>query len=249
MHGKAAGGLFSTTIPLLPALSMLIRKPKVIAIAAVAALIVVLASGGLYHEHQKRVKHDRGIAWVLDAAAHLRAVLSAESGKPGTADELDVLKVLDTRFEAVAKHHAALREQAGVLPESTANAVEHYLIGAREILRLYAASRRHRHFTAVGLRELWEHMGSRYSQGPGWTTEAVRRKDLLEREYFQYRNTTEALLRLLDGYPEDRARAAPLLDARSLPDERMISAARERLLEDAKKLAVEMDRLRKLPRG
>ena len=234
---------------------MLTRKQKTIALAAVAALIVVLASGGLFRVHQKRVQHATVTAWVLEAGAHLRAALGAEPGKPGAVDEsgapkvLETLKALDARYEAVAKNHAALRAQSGALPRDTVDAADHYLIGAREILRLYAASRRHRHFTVVGLRELWEHMGSRYAQGPGWTTEAVRRKDLLEREYFHYRNTTEAMARLLDGYVEDLARVASLLDAQALPDAPMIRAARERTLEEVKKLTVEMERLRKLPRA
>ncbi len=234
---------------------MLTRKQKFIAISAAVALVVVLTSGGLYRVHQKRVQHATVSASVLEAGAHLRAALGAEPGKPETADEpaaakvMESLKALDARDEAVAKSHAALRAQSGALPRDTVDAADHYLIGAREILRLYAASRRHRHLTVVGLRELWEHMGSRYTQGPGWTTEAVRRKDLLEREYFQYRNTTEAMGRLLDGYPEDRARVVPLLDASPLPDESLVRAARERLLVEGKKLAVEMDRLRKLPRS
>lgn len=210
---------------------------------------MVLVGSGLYHVHQKRVQHATVTAGVLEAGAHLRAVLDAAPGKPGTADEPAALKVLDARYEAVAKYHAALRAQSGALPRATVDAADHYLIGAREILRLYAASRWHRHFTVLGLRELWAHMGSRYTQGAGWTTEAVRRKDLLEREYFQYRNTAEALGRLLDGYPEDRARVAPLLDAAPLPDETMARAARERSLEEVKKLTVEMDRLRKLPQS
>ena len=41
----------------------------------------------------------------------------------------------------------------------------------------------------------------------------------------------------------------PLLDASPLPDESLVRAARERLLVEGKKLAVEMDRLRKLPRS
>lgn len=228
---------------------MLTRKQKIIALSAVAALIVVLASGGLYLAYQKRVQHAAVTAGVLEAGAYLRAVLGAEPGNPETADEPAQIKVLDARYEAVAKYHAELRAQSRALSRDTVDAADHYLIGAREILRLHAASRRHRHLTAVGLRELWAHMGSRYTQGPGWTTEAVRRKDLLEREFFHYRNTTEAMARLLDGYPADRARVAPLLDASSLPDETMASAARTRALEEVKKMTVEMDHLRKLPRS
>ena len=228
---------------------MLTRKQKFIAISAAVAMVVVLTSGGLYRVHQKRVQHAAASASVLEAGAHLRAALGAEPGKPETADEPGTPKVLDARYEAVAKSHAALRAQSGALPRETVDAADHYLIGAREILRLYAASRRHHHLTGVGLRELWAHMGSRYAQGPGWTTEAVRHKDLLEREYFQYRNTTEAMGRLLEGYSEDRARVVPLLDASSLPDESLVRAARARLLEEGKNLAVEMDRLRKLPRS
>ena len=91
-------------------------------------------------------------------------------------------------------------------------------------------------------------IASRYTQGLDWTTEALRRKELLEKEYFQYRIASDALARLLEGYSEDRARVVPQLDAKRLPDVRVSQAARLRSIYAARQMATEMDRLRKLPR-
>ena len=226
---------------------MLTRKRKITAIAIAATLLVSLAGYGLYRDHQKRTLRGTVSAWVVDAGTQLRAALGIEPATAST-DEEDTLKALDARTGAVARNLAALRALDGSLQRPLVDAADNYLLAAQEILRQHAASRRHRHFTWVGLRELWEHMDSRYSQGPGWTTEALRRKELLEKEYFQYRIAANALARLLQSYPEDRARVAPLIDASKLPDESTTRAARVRSLEAAKQLAAEMERLRKLPR-
>ena len=227
---------------------MPIRYQKIATMATVAALLVSPLVYWQYRDHQKRAEHDTVSAWVANAGTHVRIALSVE---PAAAleDGNDTLKSLDARTRAVAKYLDTLRALDGGLQPPLVDAAESYLLAAREILRLHAASRRHRDATAIGLRELWQHMGSRYAQGPGWTTEAVRRKDLLEKEYAQYRNTTDALVRLLEGYREDRARLVPLLDVRQLPDESVTGPARERSLEAAKQMAAEMDRLRKLPRS
>lgn len=218
-------------------------------LVAAALLLALVAGYGIHHEYQKRMLRQSVMAWVVDAGAQLRAVLAGGAGKPGAADEMDEIRAQEARLDAVARNLEALRALNGSRQRVLVEAADRYLHGTREILRQAAASRRHRHVTTVGLRELWEHMASRYEQGPGWTTEAVRRKELLEREYSRYRNTTEALATLLDGYGEDRARLAPLMDVKSLPEEAAARAARERALTGVKLMASEMDKLRRLPRA
>ncbi len=222
------------------------RKQKIIAVAIAATLLAAIAGYWLYREHQKRVLRDTVTAWIIDAGTQLRAALGVEPGA-ATADEEETIKSLEARTEAVAKNRAALRDRDGAPQRPLVDAADHYLLTVSEILRQHAATRRHGHYTTIGLRELWEHMGGRYSQGLGWTTEALRRKELLEKEYFQYRIAAEALARLLEGYPEDRVRVMPFVDAVKLPDEKLTRAARTRALEAAKRLAAEMERLRKLP--
>ena len=223
------------------------RKQKITAIAIAATLLVSLAGYWLYRDHQKRTLRSTVTAWVVEAGTQLRAALNVEAAD-ASANEEDAFKSLDTRADTVARNLAALRTLDGSLQRSLVDAADNYLLAAQEILRQYAASRRHGYLTSVGLRELWEHMNSRYSQGMEWTTEALRRKELLEKEYFQYRIASVALARLLESYPEDRAGIAPLVDASKLPDESITRAARVRSLEAAKHMAAEMERLRKLPR-
>jgi hypothetical protein len=226
---------------------MLTRKQKITAIAIAGTLLVSIAGYWLYRDHQKTMLRNTVTAWIVDAGTHLRASLSNESAA-NAADEENTIKLLDERAAIVTKNLTALRALDGSLQQPLVDAADFYLLSVNEILRQHAASRRHGYFTSVGLRELWEHMQSRYSQGLDWTTEALRRKELLEKEYFQYRIAADALARLLAGYPEDRARIAPLVDASKLPNERVTGAARVHSLATAKQLSAEMERLRKLPR-
>lgn len=224
------------------------RQHKTLAIAIAVTVLVSIAGYGLYRGYQKRVLHNNAVAWMVDAGKRLQTALSVEPATSASADELAVIKLLDEHVDAVAKNLAALRALNTAGQRPLVDDTDHFLLAVREILRQHAASRRHRYFTVVGSQELWAHMGSRYSQGAGWSTEAVRRKDLLEREYFHYRNTTDALTRLLESYPELRARVAPLVDARHLPDENFTRAASERAAESARRMALDMEKLRKLPR-
>ena len=228
---------------------MLTRKTKTIAITIAVTLLVCAAGYGLFRGYQKHTVQNKTTAWIVDAGKRLQATLSVEPGtSSSSSDELATLKVLDAHVDAVAKNLASLRALNSATQRPLVDDTDHFLLAVREILRQHAASRRHRYVTVIGMRELWAHMGSRYSQGTGWSTEAVRRKDLLEREFFHYRNTAEALVSLLASYPELRARVAPLVDARQLPDESVTRAAGERAVESVKRLAVDMDKLRKLPR-
>jgi hypothetical protein len=224
------------------------RPHKTLVIAIAVTVLVAVAGYGLYRGYQKRMVHNNVVAWLLDAGKRLQTALSQAPGASVSADELAVIQSLDAHVDAVARNLAALRELNAAGQRPLVDDTDHFLLAVREILRQHAASRRHRHFTAVGLQELWAHMGSRYAQGAGWSTEAVRRKDLLEREYFHYRNTTDALTRLLESYPELRTRVAPLVDARHLPDENFTRAASERAAEAVRRMALDMDKLRKLPR-
>jgi hypothetical protein len=225
---------------------MYTRKQKIIAISTALALLAAIAGYWLYIDHQKRALRDTVTAWIVDAGRQLSSALSVEPASV-TADEDATIKSLEARTAAVAKNRVALRALDASLQQPLVDGADYYLLSVIEILRQHASSRRHGHLASIGLRGLWAHMRSRYSQGLGWTTEALRRKELLEKEFFRYRIAADALIRLLESYPEDRARIALLVDAAKLPDEKVISAARVRALEAAKRMANEMERLRKLP--
>jgi hypothetical protein len=226
---------------------MLTRHKKIAAVAIAIILLLCAAGYGGFRGYQKHTVQTKTTAWVGDAGNRLQMALQADP-RVTSSDEPATLKLLDGHVEVVARNLAALRAMNSTAQRPLVDDTDHFLLAVREILRQYAASRRHRYYTQIGMRELWEHMGSRYSQGAGWSTEAVRRKDLLEREFFHYRNTTDALVRLLDSYPELRARIASLMDARQLPEEAVTRTAGEHAAEAVKQMAVEMDKLRKLPR-
>ena len=226
---------------------MLTRQQKIATITIVAILLVCAAGYALFRGYQKHTVQTKASAWIGDAGKRLQAALLVDP-REASPDELATLKLLDGHVEAVAGDLALLRTMNSATQRTLVDDTDHFLLAVREILRQHAASRRHRYYTQIGMRELWAHMGNRYEQGAGWSTEAVRRKDLLEREFFRYRNTTDALVRLLNSYPDLRARIAPLVDARQLPEESVTRAASERAAEALKQMTADMEKLRKLPR-
>jgi len=74
----------------------------------------------------------------------------------------------------------------------------------------------------------------------------VRAKDRLEKDYFDYRTSAEALSRLLDSLPQARKKLALHVGAAPLVDETALRNARQRALEDSRRVADEVAKARQL---
>src|SRR5262249_33477401 len=134
---------------------------------------------------------------------------------------------LDEHAQEVGRHGVELRDLGASPDRALAAAADEYLLTVRQILRLQAASHRYRLQVAASEGALREHMPASGRRSAAWIDEAVRAKDRMERNYFDYRVSAEALERLLGEYPSARKKMAAQLGAPLLPDE-AVEDARKR---------------------
>ena len=71
-------------------------------------------------------------------------------------------------------------------------------------------------------------------------------KDRLERDYFDYRMSAEALGRLLESLPEASRKLALHVGRAPLADEAAVRSAGRRALENSRRVADEVERARQL---
>ena len=99
--------------------------------------------------------------------------------------------------------------------------------------------------TSAGAKSVRDHMCAAGRRSGAWIEEAVRGKDRLEKGYFDYRVSVEALVRLLASYPSARKKLSVQLAAPLLADD-VVDDARRRTLAGAKRLAAEVEQVRQL---
>lgn len=120
-----------------------------------------------------------------------------------------------------------------------------YLLTVRQILRQQAASHRYRLQVAASEGALREHMRAAGRRSGAWIDEAVRMKDRMERNYFDYRVSAEALGRLLAQYPASRRKLVAQLGAPLLADE-AVEDARRRAAASLKRITASVEQARQL---
>ena len=183
-------------------------------------------------------------ALVRDSSERLETALALENETAGASSAQTVAR-LDEQAQEVDKHVIELRDTNASPSRGLVAAAEEYLLTVRQILREQAAS--HRYHTQVAASEgaLREHMRAAGRRSRGWIDEAIRAKDRLEKNYFDYRVSTEALARLLASYPSVRKAMAAQLSVPLLADE-AVESARKRTLADSKRVAASVEQARQL---
>ena len=208
-----------------------------------AALLLVSALGywgiGAYRkgELQKTVS-----ALVSDSSERLQAALTLET-EATIASSGQTVGRLDEHAQEVDKHVSELRDLSASPNRELVAAAEEYLLTVRQILREQAASHRYRVQLAASDERLREHMRKAGRRSAGWIDEAVRSKDRLERNYFDYRVSVEALERLLASYPSARKKMAAQVRVPLLADEE-VERARKRAVAGSKRIAANMEQAR-----
>jgi hypothetical protein len=184
-------------------------------------------------------------ALVKDTSERLQAALAIETGAE-PADQ--TVGRLDDHAQEVDKHVLELRGMSASPNRALVDAAEEYMLTVRQILRHQAASHRYRIQVSASERALREHMRSARRRSASWIQEALRAKDRLEKDYFDYRLSAEALGRLLQSYPDARKKLALQLHMGGalLADEAAVISARRRALDSARRLAGEVQRARQL---
>lgn len=218
------------------------RRTLVLALAALVAL--ALGYWG-YRTYARSELHKAVAELVKDSSGRLQTGLAVETG--ATPDTPQTVAKLDDLAQEVDKHVIELSRMDASLDRPFMNAAEEYLLTARQVLRNQAASHRYRTEFEAGDRALRDHMrtaGRRRSAA--WIQGALRAKERVERDYFNYRLAAEALGRLLASYPEVRRKLALYVGAALLADETAARNARRRALETSKRVAGDVERARQL---
>jgi len=212
-----------------------------VGLAAIAAFLALAYWG--YRTYTKSQLQKAVIELVRDSSDRLQAGFAVEAG---TASTDRTVAKLDDLAQEVDKHVIELNRLSASRNRPLVDAADEYILTIRQILRSQAASKRYYAQVAARDRALRDHMRGSNRRSRAWIDEAVRMKDRLERDYFDYRMSAEALGRLLDSLPETRKKLALHVGTAPLADERAVRKARQRAFEDSKRVADEVERARQL---
>ena len=213
--------------------------------ALLAAALAIAAALGYWgvSAYRKSELQKAVTALVEDTSERLQAAFAIETG---TAPADQTVGRLDDHAQEVDKHVLELRGMSASPNRALVDAAEEYMLTVRQILRNQAASHRYRIQVSASDRALRDHMRAAKRRSASWIQEALRAKDRLEKDYFDYRLSAEALARLLESYPDARKKLALHVGGALLADEAAATSARRRALDSARRLAGEVERARQL---
>jgi hypothetical protein len=222
-----------------------VSKPFKI-VAAVAAVLVIAAGAGLYWGQHKKAQLRGDIATlVADASARLRSALGLEADQK-SADTADSVAQLEQDSAAFDRQLAALHALDTSRDKALADAAEDYLSTARQLTHYQARMHRMHIDVSGAVQALDEHMRNADRRARGWIGEAMRRKDDLEKKYFDYRMASDGFGDLARTYLDSRKQLAALLGAPAVVDEQLVIDARARAQQAAKETAALVERARQL---
>ena len=209
-------------------------------VAVVAALVVALGATWAYREYRKSTQQRAITVALQDTTARLRDALAVA---PSAAGKRSL-----PRIEA---HAAAVDAHLKMVQASRANAVladgaEHYVIGAREILRRQAASIRQSEQSAAARAALVTHMRSAARRDGAWIRDAMQQKKTVETQYFDYGVTLKALAELLFTFHDSRKRVEPHVDPSVLLEVGPAEDARRVVLKESQRAAQDLEVVRRL---
>ncbi len=149
--------------------------------------------------------------------------------------------------EIFSRIDANLRSLKAPRQPDLADAAEHYILGAREIVRRRLEAARLAQQAAASRQALTAHMNAAGGRrGEAWFRTAIDLKKKVEREQFDLDVTLKALQELLGSLPDAEKRLAPQVSPALLLEERLRVRAREQARKDAEREAAELEKVRRL---
>src|SRR3989442_9077004 len=213
--------------------------------ALLAAALAVTSALGYWgvSTYRKSELQKAVTALVKDTSERLQAALAIETG---TMPADQTVGRLDDHAQEVDKHVLELRDMSASPDRALVDAAEEYMLTVRQILRNQAASHRYRIQVSASEQALRDHMRTANRRSGNWIKDAVRAKDRMEKEYFDYRISVDAFGRLLESYPATRKKLALQVGAGLLVEEAVAPNARKRVLAASKRVADDVERARQL---
>src|SRR5260221_6001152 len=184
-------------------------------------------------------------ALVKDSSERLQGALAVET-EAVQDDTARMVRSLDDQAQEVDKHVIELRGISASPNQALVDAAEEYMLTVRQILRNQAASHRYRIQVSASEQALRDHMRTANRRSGNWIKDAVRFKDRMGKEDFDYRISFHSFGRLLESYPATRKKLALPLCARRLLEEAVAVNARKRVLAASKRVADDVERARQL---
>jgi hypothetical protein len=197
------------------------------AVVSSAGIAIALVVGYFLHEDAKaRSEARQAVAVVGEATAQLKVGLKTVSP------------------EALARVEAGLETARGWSDAELTDAAEHYLVGAREILRRRAEASRIARQAAASRAALAAHMNRAARRDSAWIRTASALKKRVEDDHFELNNQLTALAELLDTLPEANKRLAPHVEASFLLDEQSRRRFHSAALAEAKRAEAQLAKAR-----
>ena len=211
-----------------------------------AALLIASALGYWGVSAYRKSQLQRAVtALVQDSSERLRGALAVET-EAVHEDAARMVRRLDDQAQEVDKHVIELRGMSASPNRALVDAAEEYMLTVRQILRNQAASHRYRIQVSASEQALRDHMRTANRRSGNWIKDAVRAKDRMEKEYFDYRISVDAFGRLLESYPATRKKLALQVGAGLLVEEAVAANARKRVLASSRRVADDVERARQL---
>lgn len=212
-------------------------------IAGVAALAVLAGIGYAgFGAVKKRQLRAQVVHQVGEAGGRLEAALGVDINAPSA----ELLKTLDASIQATDAALQELRATSSGFNPALVEAADDYVAVVLNVMRRQAGSARGRLKFAESRKALAAHMkqvGQRSSQ---WMNDAIRLRQQLDRDYFDYQTAASSLANMLAGYPQSRRKVAALLPAASLPADDAVKEAHARAVAAAAATKQELERAKQL---
>jgi hypothetical protein len=220
-------------------------KNRILAGGIAATLILAIGGYWGFSALKKREQQQAITAAVKDTTARLRETLGVQPNASGKSS----LPRVDANLRAVEAHLDTVRKASGRSHAELADGAEHYVLGAREIMRRQAISIRLSEQSNASRNSLAAHMSRAAYRDENWIHEAMNRKKKVEGDYFDYNVTLLALSEVLWTFPDARKRLVSRVDDSLLLEIGPAEDARRAVLSQSKRIAQELDGVRRLAPG
>jgi hypothetical protein len=215
---------------------------KRIAIAAVAVIaLAVLAYVG-YSVQQKRALRAQ-VAQAVDAASErVASALVTDLAAPTAA----IVERLERDTENTDADLQKLRAASARPDRALVEGADGYVANALAVLRRQAGSARDRLRYADSRQALADHMAQVSRRDEAWSDKAIKLKERLDGDYFEFRIASTSLANALNDLPGTRRAVAALLPSARLPEEAAIREAQARTRAAAEATRLDYEKAKQL---
>jgi hypothetical protein len=198
-------------------------RNKIIAGVVALAVLAGIAYAG-FGAAKKRQLQAQVVQQVGEAGGRLEASLGVDINAPSA----ELLKTLDASIEATDAALQELRATSAGFNPALVEAADDYVAVALNVMRRQAGGARGRMKFAQSHKALTAHLAQVGQRGSQWMNEAVKLRQQLDRDYFEYNTAASSLVNMLAGYPASRKKIAALMPSDSLPADAAVKEAHAR---------------------